>query len=403
MSFIRFLLDHGYATDLDVRDSCGLTPLYYALEGNCHSEAIPFLLENGVDVNVGFDHNDGCTSLHAACYAMKYDEAIKLIESGALVNAIWQPKGPVAISILCYDGLMPFVRPIEICLMNWRNLVWGTIGAHCREDLERRCQPILNLVRRLIHVGADLNVCPGSRVSPADIAASLQSVHFLELLREAGVHFKHAGYAIQAAIWQKGSKPSLRPDYYNPHPVVKWLLLHRAPISNENDLFDAILMGASLLLDSVTRLRAGELLHCLLQHGMDPNLSNATGLTIFKHFFQQHDLSYCSKLIEYGGNPGDVVELFQYIITTSVSCQAYANVWDKHIPLEDKEHARVWREKGASEDSLRFLLEIDRGHELIGESAIEEAISVGAHGLVKILLDARQAQICDNVRYPAAL
>ena len=75
------LLDQGI--DVDTRDSAGNKPLIYAVMSGSLT-TVNLLLENGSRVN---DGGGGSTALHVACGMGHLDVAIRLIESGANVNA----------------------------------------------------------------------------------------------------------------------------------------------------------------------------------------------------------------------------------------------------------------------------------------------------------------------------
>lgn len=91
----KHLLDHGYVSEVDVLDSSGLTPFYYAcFNGHWHT-TVAFLLERGADIDFLIPHfkrsdplvsTPFSTILFEACAYGRYEDALKLIHLGADVS-----------------------------------------------------------------------------------------------------------------------------------------------------------------------------------------------------------------------------------------------------------------------------------------------------------------------------
>ncbi|ROV99521.1 hypothetical protein VMCG_06317 [Cytospora schulzeri] len=91
----RHLLDHGYVSDVDILDSSGLSPFYYAYFNGHWDTTVAFLLEKGANIDFLVSHpnrmhpsfdDDQSTILFEACAYGRYEDAIKLIRLGADVS-----------------------------------------------------------------------------------------------------------------------------------------------------------------------------------------------------------------------------------------------------------------------------------------------------------------------------
>lgn len=86
----KHLLDHGYVSDVDVLDSSGLTPFYYAYFNGHWNTTVAFLLERGA--NIDFLVSDvqfeclSSTILFEACAFGRYEDAMRLVHLGADVS-----------------------------------------------------------------------------------------------------------------------------------------------------------------------------------------------------------------------------------------------------------------------------------------------------------------------------
>ncbi|ROW14071.1 hypothetical protein VPNG_04085 [Cytospora leucostoma] len=87
----RHLLDEGHMSDVDLLDSCGLTPFYHAYHNGHWKTTVAFLLERraNIDQLVGNREDDPesfVTILYEACLFGRYEDATRLVHLGANVN-----------------------------------------------------------------------------------------------------------------------------------------------------------------------------------------------------------------------------------------------------------------------------------------------------------------------------
>ena len=145
---VQYLLQGDNAVDIDIIDSRGLTPLYYAYS-NWERETMLWLLDNGaaVDTKIG----NGITLLHLTCFDGAFAIACRLIDAGAEVNRS-SPE-----SVCPYPGRL---RPLELCCAlhhtKARRAYAAEVSCHERRFERRR----LELMRKLLDAGARLNPVP---------------------------------------------------------------------------------------------------------------------------------------------------------------------------------------------------------------------------------------------------
>ncbi|KAH8912410.1 ankyrin [Coniochaeta sp. PMI_546] len=83
---VKYIVDNGHQTDIDVQDRRTLTPFYYAYANACWGSTIPLLLQMGADINVEIKfYQPYCTitPLGEAVRLGNFDDAQKLIDLGA--------------------------------------------------------------------------------------------------------------------------------------------------------------------------------------------------------------------------------------------------------------------------------------------------------------------------------
>ncbi|HZS45652.1 MAG TPA: sigma-70 family RNA polymerase sigma factor [Blastocatellia bacterium] len=145
----EFIKDESSAIDQYSRE--GFTPLGLAAHFG-HVETAKFLIDQGADVNVVSRHPLGVTPLHAALFGKKIDTALLLLDHGANVNAqrgggSWPRSGWTA---LHYAAAFGFI----------------------------------DLVQRLINLGADLNIEDNEGKTPLRVAIEENQLKIAEFLRQ---------------------------------------------------------------------------------------------------------------------------------------------------------------------------------------------------------------------------
>lgn len=145
---VRYLVDNGHQTDVDVRDRRTLTPFYYAYANSRWDSTAPLLLQMGADINVEIKfYQPYCTitPLGEAVRLGNFGEAQKLLDLGADHS-----RGFVATGAGHRKGL----SPLHLACM---------LSAHPRgasrklfDEGEKAAQRI-NIMKSFIAKGADIH------------------------------------------------------------------------------------------------------------------------------------------------------------------------------------------------------------------------------------------------------
>lgn len=266
LDIVQFLLQGDDAVDINVQDSRGLTPLYYAYSTR-QRETMLWLIDNGADVDA--ELGCGVTLLHLACVEGAFAVAMRLVDAGADVNRSWNER------VCRYPGRL---RPLELCCVlhyaKTRRVYASDAVAHERKFERRR----LELMNRLLDAGARLDPIPKPSPQPDEhrvypqasavtLAASHHSVPMLELLASRGADMAKEASAIHQAIYPAGMEWKEPP---NPVPTLQWLVAHGVPVECDSAM-------ASDALAFVCGLPAGnpwkhDVLEWLIQRGVRPDL-----------------------------------------------------------------------------------------------------------------------------------
>ena len=228
LNVVKYLVSNGRAAEIDVQDSQGLTPLYYAYSTR-QTETVSWLIENKADVDA--DLGDTLTLLHLACLDGAFALASRLIDAGADFHRRWS------------NWITPHLaelRPLEICCLmrpekSARAYAPGDTSLHHHRFERRR----IGLMKKLLDSGVSVTpmpgapCCRGAHVSAVTLAAANHSIDMLELLARSGADMAQEGAAIHAAIyptfmeWKKSPSPS-------PLETLRWLVAHGVPVEGES-------------------------------------------------------------------------------------------------------------------------------------------------------------------------
>ncbi|KAI6084906.1 ankyrin repeat-containing domain protein [Hypoxylon rubiginosum] len=388
LSTLQYLVDTKVPLNVNAQDRFERPPLAYACDGsyslvdNVDFRISRWLVDHGADTNASFDWNN-YTILHAACYKGRFRDAIRYIESGANIHAVWE-KLP--------DN---YLRPLGVaCLRRpYEKLERGEdlLGDDIEEDR-------IALVEKLIKEGAALEF-PEPETGPSFyhsrnqplIAASISLLlPVMKLLVAAGASVrpnKRSGlYPLLGALFSFGYDcvpSSIRDDLQ--WDTVVWLLDHGADPNQKSGMLKAkskVLSGPPLLFlcrdtgygDS-HRMRLIEL---LLARGANPNLreKGTTGCTplMAAIYYEHYDVARC--LLQNGAaklQAYDVLHMVVHMVTN-----------DNKMKSDDKLQAR----QESLRLQLKFILEVDEDETLIKNTKILR-IALKAHHspLAEILMD----------------
>jgi len=398
LDVIRFLLEGDDPPNIDVQDSRGLTPLFYAYSTRQRATML-WLLQKGADVNVQLGSR--ITLLHLACLDGAFAIACHLIDAGADVNRPWH-------YTICY--FLGERRPLELCCAlhhtkSRRAYAGGNALLHERKFESRR----LELMKKLLDAGASTRPIrqlppslsfPSSEISAVTIAASHHSIPMLELLAASGVDMSREGLAIREAIYPTFMQWTDITDR-DPLPTLRWLVAHGVPVDPEsNDIVDALVFVCALPEDCpwrddvfdwfltynippdfeiMVRSCSGRFERL---HKMDPiSQFDSRSTTPFREAFRANNFAMCKALLNSQPRPS-LVEAFRLLASLATHFGSRTHLWQNPYSDQEEPH-RVNRER------LAFLLEADE-EEAIKHSPATFMALVGATQLppTDLLLEA---------------
>lgn len=177
----------GGGLPVDTQDSSGLTPLAYAhMKEDC-GEMVDLLLKLGA--NVHLDLGRGCTVLHLVCYHLRCEEAKKLVEIGADVNAVVSHHDQERVAShtqFCH-------RPLELCCAAYphgrdQKIFLHTFQSHL--ESEDALHVSAKLAEYLVAAGADVHPHPSAGASPLVMASSNHHIKVMDLLVRHGANVR---------------------------------------------------------------------------------------------------------------------------------------------------------------------------------------------------------------------
>lgn len=164
---------------VDINNDTFGTPLLYASQkGNI--DILDFLLAEGADIN---HMSDGqLTALMMACVNGKTDAVDILLQAGADVNII-DEEGYSALGVVCSTGKIEIVDKL---------LVYGAIIDIYDSDFPPLISAVyhenINIVDRLIQMGADINIESSQGDTPLHLAVNEMYLEIIMLLLENGAN-----------------------------------------------------------------------------------------------------------------------------------------------------------------------------------------------------------------------
>lgn len=226
---MEFLLTGDDAVDIDVRDSMGLTPLYYAYSTE-QEEVMTWLLDSGADLDAQL--GGGLTLLHLSCVDGAFHTTYTLVDYGADVNLSWE-------RAICED--LPPLRPLDICCIVPYT---RTRYVYSKNPLlrERRFEYYqVELMRMLLDAGASTSPNPGwshwsktknMQISALTLAASYHSISMLDVIAASGADLTAESSAFRAVIYPSFIEWSRIPGR-NPIPTLNWLVAHNVMLDGQ--------------------------------------------------------------------------------------------------------------------------------------------------------------------------
>lgn len=192
---VRYLVDTGLQSEIDVRDNKTLTPLYYAYAYSQWDFTLPLLLKLGANIDIDVDiflPYSTITPVGEACRLGRYEDADKLIDLGADVN-----RGYIATNV--GKGLtplhmcaMPPAKGTQIPALGAGRATRGTGGYKSPEEEYATAVKLgsarVSTIQKLVARGADLEKqdCPGD--TPLTAAVQNLNVPAVRALIKAGAN-----------------------------------------------------------------------------------------------------------------------------------------------------------------------------------------------------------------------
>lgn len=299
---VQYLVEQGIQTDVDVRDTRTLTPLYHAYAGRRWDSTVPLLLQLGADVNVDiklFMPYTAITPMGEACRLGHFAAADRLLDLGAdamrgfTVTTTGAPLSPL--HICCMPSAIPRSAPLESFLRIYEEEDRGLARIHT--------------IQKLIEKGASVSATDCNGDTPLLVAAGNQNVPALQALLAAGVSVRDRDCMGQNALMRAimGPAPCTlagTPDRIS-EPLAQTLriLVHGGVPVDETDtegntLFHMILKG-----DLKAKEKQNSELRYLLSMPGTADVShirNKEGQTPLYLAFHARNLDACDVLVRRG-------------------------------------------------------------------------------------------------------
>lgn len=301
---VRHLVENAIQTDIEVRDSKTLTPLYYAYAQRRWNSTLPLLLELGANINVDiklFLPYSTITPLGEACRLGHFDTVDRLLDLGA--DAM---RGYIATN--SGRGL----SPLHMCCMpsakSADETPAGFGGSLARRQAEEEVDRArMKTIAKLISRGASLDAQDCSGDTPLIAAAQNHNVPALRAVIEAGADVNQCNVVGRNALMQAilGPQNPTTSTEDNPEPLTQTI---RVLVDGGASLSERDAEGNTLLhlVFKRTDIWAGDqkftLRFLLSIPGMVELISskNKENLTPLQLAFQARNLEACDILIRRG-------------------------------------------------------------------------------------------------------
>ncbi|KAB5523844.1 ankyrin repeat-containing domain protein [Coniochaeta sp. 2T2.1] len=304
VQLVRYLVEEGYQTELDVQDSKTLTPFYYAYANSRWESTVPLLLQMGADINLEIKfHQPYCTltPLGEAIRLGNFEDAQKLIDLGADTSRGFFSTG---------TGHRKGLSPLHLgCMPSARR----SGGLRFLGDAEEACQRT-KIMETLIANGSDIDAANCDGETSLMSAAQNRVLPSVRVLVAAGANVNAKNKVgrtviMQAILGPENPIPGLADDRYAQTRdnlrviscILRELLNAGANIDAQDPRGNNIL---HLLFETKVPLSfAGEVMELLLGFPGGDNLLSARnneGLLAFEMAFQTGHHQACEVLLRRG-------------------------------------------------------------------------------------------------------
>lgn len=407
LSTFQYLIDTKRPLDVNGKNRFGRPPLAYARNKPRRSNELGFqislwLVDHGADPNTILDAYD-YTILHAACFEGRFRDAIRCIESGANIHAIWidsSSRVPIdhAYSQRSYGKLKRG---------NGSPKISSLLDDNIEED---RVEPVEKLIKEDATIEVPDPRYPlhlGRQFQPLALASVSHLLPVMDLLVAAGANVRDDRFGIPPLLgalcppfdYMLALRSSRADLQWN---AVKWLLDHGADPNQESryrtlssDSMDCY--GPPLMFlcnqPNFEESHRIKLVKLLLDRGANPNHRDEDGLTPLKAAINHdhYDIARC--LLQKGAEnlvaSRDVLDMLQLIVYDD---------WKIEVDYELQARDKGLRRR------LKFILEIDRSQTLVKDpDALNIAVRASHSQLAEILMDMGASVALRPVTLPALL
>lgn len=145
LDIVKYLVDSGKQTDLDVQDPSGFTPVYWALRGSHHDTTLRWLVEHGANINT-YSHNQGNLLSLTISYGYYHDAGV-LLDLGASLRP---PTSRSPLNEACRGALRHHKLNIAA-----REPAYAALSGR-QQDRDPVEKQRIRLIHKLVAKGADL-------------------------------------------------------------------------------------------------------------------------------------------------------------------------------------------------------------------------------------------------------
>lgn len=300
----RYILEQGYVQGVDILDSDGLTSLYWAYYNSHWTTTVPFLLEQGADIDFRFPYPPSLigdipvearafssTILYETCEFGRYEDAVKLVRLGADVNKgmfgdehlIRGPLHATSSDAKQYSGEPPQHPPLK--------LSQPRVLAEYNED--RR----ITLMQTMLQAGAEIDINTSEEEdTPLHLAARHKLPSALETLLVAGANVQARSWFGRTPLMESciptcaclGARPNGGIHPTGPLALIRQLLDHGSSLNATDGSGNTVLH----LLCKFSRKWADHdsqsIIRLLLDRGAKENVKNRAGETPFRMAFDRN-------------------------------------------------------------------------------------------------------------------
>jgi ankyrin repeat protein len=372
VDLVKYLVEAGHQTDIDVRDRRTLTPFYYAYANGRWESTIPSLLQMGADINVEIKfYQPYCTitPLGEAVRLGNFEDALKLLELGADPSHGFVATGAGHRNGLSplHLGCMPSARPSG--------------GSPKLFDEARKAVQRIKIMEAFIAKGADIHSTDCYGDTALISAVQNRVLPSVRVLIAAGADVNARNSLGRTVTMQAVLGPSKPP----PHSLVDGHVSIPDSIRVLSDILSE-LVKAGARVDDVDP-NGNNMLHLLLE-SVEPTLP--PGITDVTHVIRLL-LTYpgADALLTARNKEGQLAfELaFNAGVVRAYDVLLRPGLVQRVLTPEDLQRMCkfVMREENMDTDNVELLLDLDVGRKLLSgpalfrEAVINDCWSVVAH------------------------